>query len=375
MKVLLIDDQRLIVLPLERHLTQLGYEVKSIVSPLVAVETYETFLPDLVIVDLNMPTINGVQIINYIRKQKGDQIPVLVLSGTTDKDLLVEAFDLGITDYLRKPLYLEEVSTKVKNCIGVPDKKGKYIKPSITIIERKSVGVIIPCHNNLAYLESLKVTNFLEEHSGYHFCFVNYNSSDKTLIKLQELRQANEENITIYNFHKNIGKAEAIRKGLLYMAELEDLDYLGYLDPELPLNLDDISKMVDTILITDSKMVYATASIPHYSIYNRIAKTILGINPGNKMYNAKLMNKEIIRSLFSTKFISKDLFTVELLMRMKKHFSISRAVLQPVPFSQLHVAASRSEKLINTGEFFKIFWNYRRKDHQVAKNITMAEIH
>ena len=70
MKILAIDDQQLVLLPLKRRLSELGYEVETETDALKAKATFDTFQPDLVIVDINMPIISGIEIIRYIRGTK-----------------------------------------------------------------------------------------------------------------------------------------------------------------------------------------------------------------------------------------------------------------------------------------------------------------
>ena len=185
MKILAIDDQQLVLLPLKRRLSELGYEVQTETDALKAKAIFDNFQPDLVIVDINMPVISGIEIIRYIRGTQKSQTPIMVLSGNTDDNLIVESFDLGVEDYMKKPLSLDEVSARVKRLIGATSNQKEVSKN--TIIQKRCVGVVIPCYNEEDRLSSKEFTDFVEKHSGYHLCFVNDGSKDNTLHILKEL--------------------------------------------------------------------------------------------------------------------------------------------------------------------------------------------
>ena len=119
MKILAIDDQKLVLIPLESRLKELGYEVITESNALKGIELYDSFQPDLVIVDLNMPLVSGMEVVKHIRDIKKSSTPIMVLSGNTDDQMITKGFDLGINDYMKKPLSLTEVCARVKRLIGV----------------------------------------------------------------------------------------------------------------------------------------------------------------------------------------------------------------------------------------------------------------
>ena len=120
MKVLAIDDQKLVLIPLTLRLKELGYTVLTAKNASEGIELYNSFKPDLVIVDINMPKISGMEVIKYIRNVKKASTKIMALSGNTDPETIARGFDLGLNDYMKKPLSLLEVCTKVKRLIGIP---------------------------------------------------------------------------------------------------------------------------------------------------------------------------------------------------------------------------------------------------------------
>ncbi|MCL6219529.1 response regulator [Zunongwangia pacifica] len=337
MKILAIDDQQLVLLPLKRRLSELGYEVQTETDALKAKSIFDNFQPDLVIVDINMPIISGIEIIRYIRGTKKSQTPIMVLSGNTDDNLIVESFDLGVEDYMKKPLSLDEVSARVKRLIGATTSNKQEVSQN-TIIQKRCVGVVIPCYNEEDRLSSKEFTDFVEKHSGYHLCFVNDGSKDNTLHILKELRKGREDYITVYDCEQNGGKAEAVRLGMLHMANYTDLDYIGFLDADLSTDLTDFDDLVKTIETSNFKIVSGSrisrmgANIAKESArqiisltINYIIRKILKMNFKDTQCGAKIMDKEVIKIAFQERFITKWLFDVEIFMRMKKHFGAKKA--------------------------------------------------
>ena len=114
MKILAIDDQILITFSVERKLSNQGYNVKTACNGLEGVKLFEQFQPDLVIVDYQMPKMNGVEVVEYIRTKRGSKIPILIMSGSTDETIKEKGFELGIADYLQKPVDLDDLVIRVE---------------------------------------------------------------------------------------------------------------------------------------------------------------------------------------------------------------------------------------------------------------------
>ena len=199
MKILAIDDQQLVLLPLEKRLVELGYEVKIETSSANSLRVYDTFNPDLVIVDINMPEISGIEVVKYIKEVKNAHTPIMVLSGNVNDLTIIESFDLGINDYMKKPLSLNEICARVKRLIGAPKTQKTTSVMSDIIIQERCVGVVIPCYNEKERLLNNAFTDYIDKNSGYHLCFVNDGSKDKTLEVLKNLQKGREDYISVYN--------------------------------------------------------------------------------------------------------------------------------------------------------------------------------
>ena len=386
MKVLAIDDQKLVLIPLQKRLTDLGYEVITETNVMKGIEIYHKFKPDLIIVDVNMPITSGIEVIKYIRQIKKDNTAIMILSGNTDDKIITKGFDLGINDYMKKPLSLNEVCARVKRLIGAPVIEKSIVKKDV-IIQQRCVGVVIPCYNEEKRLLSTQFTDFIDKNSGYHLCFVNDGSKDKTLQVLQDLQKGREDFITVYNCKKNGGKAEAVRQGMLHMAQFNDLDYIGFLDADLSTDLTDFDALVTTIEKSDFKIVIGSrisrmgANIAKESAreiisltINFIIRKILKMDFKDTQCGAKIFSKDVIHIAFNKKYITRWLFDVEIFLRMRKHFGLSKAkqFICEKPLKRwVHVDDSKlsmSDSLKILGQLGQIAWqNYNTS----AKNKIM----
>ena len=387
MKILAIDDQQLVLLPLQKRLEELGYEVMIETDAFKAIVHYNTFNPDLVIVDINMPGVSGLDIIKDIRNKKKSQTPIMVLSGDTKDEIITEGFELGINDYMKKPLSLNEISARVKRLIGAPELQNTVVNSNV-IIQEHCVGVVIPCYNEEKRLSSKEFTGYINKNSGYHLCFVNDGSKDKTLEVLKKLQKGREEFITIYNCKKNGGKAEAVRLGMLYMAKKEDLDYIGFLDADLSTDLagfDDLVKIIensDFKIVSGSRIARMGANITKESArkiisltINFIIRKILSMSFKDTQCGAKIFHKDVIDISFSKKFVTQWIFDVEIFKRMTQHFGLEKAktMLCEQPLKRwIHVDGSKlsmKDSIKIVGQLAKIAWVYRSKKVKIESVI------
>ncbi|MBU2945116.1 response regulator [Zobellia uliginosa] len=379
MKILAIDDQQLILLSVEKRLLELGYDVKTASSGEQGVEIFDNFAPDLVLVDINMPGMSGLNVVEHIRSEKKSDTPILVMSGNTDEKIIVDGFDLGINDYMKKPVSLDEMAARIKRIIGAPEIQVKTgANEDAQMLQKHCVGVVIPCYNEEERLSGPEFKAFAHANLGYHLCFVNDGSTDKTLEVLHELRKGNESNISVYDCEKNGGKAEAVRQGILHMIKDDQLDYLGYLDADLSTDFRDFDDLVKTIessqfkIVSGSRISRMGANITKESArkiismtINMIIQTILGMPFKDTQCGAKIMDREIASTMFNKKFITKWLFDVEIFMRMRKHYGKEEAkrIICEQPLKRwIHADGSKlsmkdSVKIV--GQLAKIAVSYR----------------
>jgi two-component system KDP operon response regulator KdpE len=113
--VLAVDDDPAILRTLQINLRARGYEVETARDGRSALQIVVERLPDLVILDLGLPDLDGMAVLKQLRSTSF--VPVLVLSARSQSDDKVEALDLGADDYLTKPFGMEELLARVRTAL------------------------------------------------------------------------------------------------------------------------------------------------------------------------------------------------------------------------------------------------------------------
>ena len=119
MKILVIDDEPSNVALLEDILSEAGYkQVRSVTDSRLALDTCYTFSPDLILLDLMMPHVDGLTILRSLRSA-GDEafLPVIVLTADANEETKLAALGAGATDFLLKPLDYLEVLLRIANLL------------------------------------------------------------------------------------------------------------------------------------------------------------------------------------------------------------------------------------------------------------------
>nr|HDN00617.1 response regulator [Deltaproteobacteria bacterium] len=112
-KVLIIDDERPILEILDLSLTSEGYEVLTAENGEKALEIFEKQRPKLVLTDIKMPGIDGIEVLKRIKKVD-DQVEVIVITGHGDMDTAVAALKYGASDFVTKPLKDEVLMVSIE---------------------------------------------------------------------------------------------------------------------------------------------------------------------------------------------------------------------------------------------------------------------
>jgi DNA-binding NtrC family response regulator len=115
-KILLVDDEEKALAVLERSLHMLGYQAKGVSNPKVVCESVKRTAPDVVIADLMMPEMGGLELLREIKALDPD-LPVIVLTGFGTVKTAVEAMKGGAFDYVTKPYNIDEIDLSIKRAL------------------------------------------------------------------------------------------------------------------------------------------------------------------------------------------------------------------------------------------------------------------
>ncbi len=113
MQILLVEDDRPLALSLTQALAARGYVVNPVDRGRLALNTLLTEPPDIIILDLGLPDMDGLEVLKGIRKHSRT-LPVLVLTARSSTDDLVAGLDRGADDYLAKPFEITELLARLR---------------------------------------------------------------------------------------------------------------------------------------------------------------------------------------------------------------------------------------------------------------------
>jgi len=114
-KILIVDDDVNTTWLMDSVFTKVGYEIHAVNDSSMAVPEALTAKPDLIILDLMMPGLNGIGTCKALQANSDTKkIPILIFSAVGDVSSKVEAFDAGAKDFITKPVHIEELKSRIK---------------------------------------------------------------------------------------------------------------------------------------------------------------------------------------------------------------------------------------------------------------------
>ncbi len=157
----------------------LSYYVKEVIEARDGVEAYEFYLqkkPDIVLSDIHMPNLNGIDFVKKVREEN-KSIPIVIITAHTDKEYLLEAIELKMEKYIVKPIELESLLNVLEKCVYLLelnqkillkidenyiydyDKKELRYKDEIVLLNKKEISffeLLIRNQNRIVSYEELQ---------------------------------------------------------------------------------------------------------------------------------------------------------------------------------------------------------------------------
>ncbi len=127
MKILLLEDELMLQTSIAEYLETLGHICINFSDGIQAKLSLETTKYDLMIFDINVPSLNGLELFEYI-KHNDCHTPVIFISALIDIENITKAFTLGAADYIKKPFHLRELGLRVQRISkNIEDKNRQHI--------------------------------------------------------------------------------------------------------------------------------------------------------------------------------------------------------------------------------------------------------
>ncbi len=195
--------------------------------------------------------------------------------------------------------------------------------------------LIIPCFNEGARLDSSAFAEFLASQDHADLCFVNDGSSDGTQQLLDYFVSQHPSRASAIHLSSNVGKAAAVRTGILAAMKDTKYSFIGYWDADLSTPLNEVENFLSAIQ-SQTRKTYAIFGSRHKRlgvIVNRstirhvvgrvfatCASMILQLPVYDSQCGSKLFKREVIDVAFADPFMSRWLFDVEILARFRNQF-------------------------------------------------------
>ena len=137
MKILVVDDEKLLVKGIKFNLENDGYEVVTGCDGMEAVELAASETPDLIVLDLMMPQVNGWDVIKHVRASYDkSEMAIIVVSLLNNKDNIDDCYEMGVNDYICKPIIKAQLVSSVET------HKEKIVEPT-----PKASPTMVALHN------------------------------------------------------------------------------------------------------------------------------------------------------------------------------------------------------------------------------------
>lgn len=159
-KILIIEDEKHIAEAIKLNLEMLGHKVLHALNGLDGLNYFKEFNPDLIIVDLMMPEIDGIGVINEVRKQDA-RIPIMVVSAKDQVKEKIRCLSLGVDDYLSKPFDLDEFLLRVDRLLTRNDWNIVKEEKIVGKLEEIAFEDVYSFGDHLVDFKNLKAHTFL----------------------------------------------------------------------------------------------------------------------------------------------------------------------------------------------------------------------
>lgn len=118
-KILIIEDEKMVNYFLETRLKKEGFGVEIALDGQEALHKVYHKAYDLILTDMMIPNISGLELIMRIKKSElNSNVPILVLSGLSSADLIVDVLAIGVNDYITKPFSIKVLMAKINQLLG-----------------------------------------------------------------------------------------------------------------------------------------------------------------------------------------------------------------------------------------------------------------
>lgn len=130
MKILICEDEEIMLTALEFRLRKHGFEVIVAENGKEALEKIQAFTPDIIVADIMMPFVTGLELVHFVRQDMKSSLPIIVISSLENDEIVLEAFRLGASDFITKPFKPNELILRIKKILQDLKQQQEELKAS-----------------------------------------------------------------------------------------------------------------------------------------------------------------------------------------------------------------------------------------------------
>ena len=116
-KIVIAEDNSVFLMLIKFRLEKEGYKLFLAEDGKKAIELIEAHKPDLILTDIMMAFVNGLEVISHVRNKLKLKVPIIVFSASGQEEMVVKAFDLGANGFMAKPLSPNELIIRVRRAL------------------------------------------------------------------------------------------------------------------------------------------------------------------------------------------------------------------------------------------------------------------
>ena len=144
-RILIVDDDQINSRTLSKRLTKRGFSVDCVASGKDCLEYIQHEIPDLILLDIVMPDMSGLQVLQYIRSVYSSiDIPIIMATAKTDVSDIVDALRMGANDYMQKPMNIDIAEARINAQITA----GRNYRDAMEKKEVEAVNTLIATYNH-----------------------------------------------------------------------------------------------------------------------------------------------------------------------------------------------------------------------------------
>jgi len=280
-KILVVDDQLSNVLLLDAFLTKEHYQVIIASNGNEAIEKLKTAQPDLILLDVLMPGIDGYEVTRQIREMPSpiNEIPIIFLTALSDSSEVVKGFKAGGNDFIKKPFSLEELIMRVNHQISLVEarntilKQTKELKNIIRARDKMYSVIAHDLRSPLAYLKMMLnaiILSFTSEKIGpeyYKMLSLANKSTEEMFILLDNLLKWTKSQTGRLNVVYQSSDLAPLAKGVSQIFE----------------KLADLKQIKIRIISPESCTFYGDKDMMKSVLRNLLSNAVKFTNPGGEI--------------------------------------------------------------------------------------------